>query len=250
MLAERAGRALKRSVMELDGYNPMVVLADTELDFATRSAMYSAFLHQGQICMSARKVLVERELYPRFVERLAELTAALPQGDPADPATIIGPLINDRAVEVVQTRIRDAVAKGAKIVTGGGYTGRVHEPTVLVDVPEDAAASCEETFGPLLVVQPVDSADEAVEIVNRSPYGLTASVLTAAPHRGFRLTERITSGMVHVNGLTVEDAIEAPIGGVRDSGWGRHGVHSREDLTDLVWINVRSADARPLFADL
>jgi acyl-CoA reductase-like NAD-dependent aldehyde dehydrogenase len=219
---------------------PLVVLADTDLDYAVRVATYSAFFHQGQICLNARKVLIERPLYEEFVTRLAERTRNLPQGDPMDPGTVIGPLINDRAVEVMQDRIKDAVAKGAKIVTGGGHKGRVHEPTILVDVPDDAIVSYEETFGPLLVVQPVDSADEAVEAVNRSLYGLTASVLTGDTYRGLELARRITSGMVHVNGPTIEDAIETPIGGVRNSGWGRHGGHAREDLTDLIWINARN----------
>jgi acyl-CoA reductase-like NAD-dependent aldehyde dehydrogenase len=109
-------------------------------------------------------------------------------------------------------------------------------------VPDDAVASYEETFGPLLVVQPVDDADQAVDVINRSLYGLTASVLTRDTYRGFELAARIKSGAVHVNGSTIEDDIEAPIGGVRDSGWGRHGVHSRDDLTDLVWVNVRNEE--------
>ncbi|MGW1529207.1 aldehyde dehydrogenase family protein [Streptomyces sp. NPDC002159] len=221
MLAERAGRTLKRSVMELGGYNPLVILADTDLDYAVRVANYSAFFHQGQICLNARKVLIERPLYEEFVTRLAERARSLPQGDPLDPKTVIGPLINDRAIEVMQARIKDAVAKGAKIVTSGGYTGRVHEPTILVDVPDDAIVSYEETFGPLLVVQPVDSAEEAVETVNQSLYGLTASVLSGDTYRALQLARQIKSGMIHVNSPTVEDAIEAPIGGVRNSGWGR-----------------------------
>ncbi|MEU6602691.1 aldehyde dehydrogenase family protein [Streptomyces flaveolus] len=243
MLAERAGRALKRSVMELGGYNPILVLGDTDVDYAVRVATYSAFFHQGQICLNARKVLIERSLYEEFVSGLEERARSLPQGDPLDPSTVIGPLINDRAVEVMQERIREAVAKGAKIVTGGGHEGRVHQPTVLIDVPDDATVAYEETFGPLLVVQPVNDADEAVEIINQSLYGLTASILTEDTYRGFQLAQRIKSGSVHVNGPTVEDAIEAPIGGVRDSGWGRHGSHALEDLTDLIWINARNEQA-------
>ncbi|BCI51394.1 aldehyde dehydrogenase [Mycolicibacterium litorale] len=240
MLAERAGRTLKRSVMELGGYNPILITADADLDEAVRIANYSAFFHQGQICLNARKVLVERPLYEEFVSRLAQRAANLPQGDPMDPQTVIGPLINDRAVAVMQERIADAVDKGAKIVTGGSHQGRVHEPTILTDVPDDAIASYEETFGPLLVVQPVDSAEEGVDVINRSLYGLTASVLSGDAYRGLQLARNIKSGMVHVNSPTVEDSMEAPIGGVRDSGWGRHGAHAREDLTDLIWINVRN----------
>lgn len=240
MLAERAGRALKRTVMELGGYNPILITADVDIDEAVRIANYSAFFHQGQICLNARKVLVERPLYEEFVQRIANRAAALPQGDPLDPDTVIGPLINDYAIDVMQERIADAVSKGAKVVTGGGHTDRVHEPTVLVDVPDDAVVAYEETFGPLLVVQLVDTPEDGVAAINKSLYGLTASVLSGDTYLGLQLARQIKSGMVHVNSSTVEDAIEAPIGGVRDSGWGRHGDHARDDLTDLVWVTARN----------
>jgi acyl-CoA reductase-like NAD-dependent aldehyde dehydrogenase len=241
MLAEQAGRELKRTVMELGGHNPMVILADADVDYAVRVANYSSFFHQGQMCMNTRKVYIERPLHEEFVARLAERAAALPLGDPLDPAVVIGPLINDRAVEVMDERIAEAVSKGAKIVTGGSHHGRVYQPTVLTDVPHDVAADYEETFGPLLVVQPVDSADEAVESINRSLYGLTAAVLTADAYRGFEIARRIKAGMAHVNQPTieiVEDAIVAPMGGVRNSGWGRHGERAKEDLTDLIWVTI------------
>jgi acyl-CoA reductase-like NAD-dependent aldehyde dehydrogenase len=241
LLAERAGRALKRSVMELGGYNPMVILADADLDYAVRVANYSAFFHQGQMCMNTRKVYIERPLYEEFVARVAERAAALPQGDPRDPEVLIGPLINDNAVETMEERITDAVGKGATVVTGGNHQHRVCEPTVLTDVPPDAAADHEETFGPLLVVQPVNNADEAIERINRSLYGLTASVLTADAYRGFQIATSIKSGWAHVNAPTLEsvdDADVAPMGGVRNSGWGRHNEHAREELTDLVWVTM------------
>lgn len=166
MLAERAGRTLKRLVMELGGYNPMVILADADLDYAARVAAYSSFFHQGQMCMNTRKVYIERPLYEQFTARLAERAAALPRGNPLDPGTVIGPLINDRAVEVMDERISDAVSKGAEIITGGRRHGRIYQPTVLTGVPHDAVADHEETFGPLLVVQPADSADEALESIS------------------------------------------------------------------------------------
>jgi acyl-CoA reductase-like NAD-dependent aldehyde dehydrogenase len=241
MLAERAGQTLKRTVMELGGHNPMVILADADLDYAVRLANYSSFFHQGQMCMNTRKVWIERPLYEEFTARLAERAAALPRGNPLDPGVVIGPLINDAAVEVMNTRITEAVSKGAKIVTGGSHHGRVYEPTVLTDVPHDVEADYEETFGPLLVVQPVDSADEAIEGINKSPYGLTAAVVTADAYRGFDIARKIKSGMAHINAPTVEmvdDAVRAPMGGVRDSGWGRHGKHAWEDLTDTVWVTI------------
>jgi acyl-CoA reductase-like NAD-dependent aldehyde dehydrogenase len=241
MLAERSGRALKRSIMELGGYNPMVILADADLDYAVRLATYSSFFHQGQMCMNTRKVYIERPLQEEFAARLAERAAALPRGNPLDPGVVIGPLINDRAVEVMDERIGDAVSRGAKIVTGGSHDGRVYQPTVLTDVPHDATADHEETFGPLLIIQPVNGADEALESINRSLYGLTASVVTADAYRGLQIARRIKSGMAHVNAPTIEiieDAVLAPMGGVRNSGWGRHGKHAREELTDLAWVTV------------
>jgi acyl-CoA reductase-like NAD-dependent aldehyde dehydrogenase len=240
MLAERAGATLKRSVMELGGYNPMIVLADADLDYAVRAATFSAFFHQGQVCLCARKILVERPVYDEFLTRLVDRAKSLPLGDPADPTTVIGPLINDQAVRTVQARIADAVAKGARIVTGGGFAGRVHEPTILVDVPAEAEASREETFGPLLVVEPVDDADQAVEVANRHSYGLTSSIITGDTFKGFELAARITAGSVHVNIPTIDDETQAPIGGVRESGWGRSGPRSLDDFTDLVWVNAQS----------
>ncbi|MFC0434844.1 aldehyde dehydrogenase family protein [Kutzneria buriramensis] len=240
MLAERAGRALKRSVMELGGYNPMIVLDDVDLDYAVRTGAFSAFFHQGQICMNARKILVQRGIYSEFVERLAERARSLPMGDPKDPATIIGPLITPDAVATVHARVAEAVSAGARIVTGGRSDGQVFEPTILVDVPDSCTMSYEETFGPVVIVQPVDSADEAVEIANRPLYGLTSAILTGDTYRGFELAGRIKCGAVHVNIPTIDDEIQAPIGGVRDSGWGRTGPYSLHDFSDLIWVNVQS----------
>ncbi len=240
MLSERAGRALKRTVMELGGYNPMLVLDDVDLDYAVRVGAFSAFFHQGQICMNARKILVQRGIYDEFVTRLAEKARSLPMGDPQDPATIIGPLITPDAVSVVHERIQEAVSAGARIVAGGHNHGAVFEPTILVDVPATCTMSYEETFGPVVIVQPFDDVDEAIEIANTPLYGLTSAILTGDTYRGFELAERVKSGAVHVNIPTIDDEIQAPIGGVRDSGWGRTGPGSLADFSDLIWINVQS----------
>ncbi|WP_028933408.1 aldehyde dehydrogenase family protein [Pseudonocardia spinosispora] len=240
MLAERAGRELKRSVMELGGYNTMIVLADADLDYAVRSATFGAFFYQGQVCLCTRKVIVERPVYEEFLARLVERVRSLPAGNPADSATLIGPLINDRAVRTMQSRIEDAVGKGARVVTGGGVTGRVHEPTIVVDVPVDAEADHEETFGPLLVVAVAEDAEHAVEQANRHSYGLTSSIFTGDTFRGVELADRIISGAVHVNIPTIDDETQAPVGGVRASGWGRSGPNSLDDFSDVVWVNAQS----------
>jgi acyl-CoA reductase-like NAD-dependent aldehyde dehydrogenase len=239
ILAERAGRALKRCVLELGGYNPLIVLADADLDYAVEAAAFAAFFHSGQICMNARKVLVERPVYDTFIERLTARARSLPAGDPADPRTVIGPLINPTALARVARDVDDAVAAGARILVGGAGDGPCYRPTILADVPAGARIHSEETFGPVLVAHPVDSADEAVAVANSTSYGLSAGIITRDNQRGFALARRIDAGVVHVNDQTVADEPQLPLGGVEDSGWGRSGPHSMADFTELQWITTR-----------
>jgi acyl-CoA reductase-like NAD-dependent aldehyde dehydrogenase len=246
MLAERAGRTLKRSVMELGGFNPLLVLDDADVDYAAVVASLSAFFHQGQICLNVRKALVARAIYEPFVEKLVAHARTLGLGDPHDPATIVGPLINERALAVAQERIAEAVQRGAHVVAGGGAEGLVMEPTVLVDVPDDATVAREETFAPLLVVRAVEDDEEALTIANEPLYGLTAAVLAGDRYRGFEVAQRLRAGSVHVNTSTLNDELHAPIGGVRDSGWGRSGPQSIDDFSDVVWLTVEGG-RRPIW---
>jgi acyl-CoA reductase-like NAD-dependent aldehyde dehydrogenase len=239
ILAERAGRALKRCVLELGGYNPLIVLADADLDYAVEATTFAAFFHQGQICMSARKVLVERPIYETFVDRLVTRTQALRTGDPADEATNIGPLITSGALNRVASEVDEAIAAGAKALTGASADGPCYRPTILTDVPAGARIHTEETFGPVLVAQPVDDADQAVKIANSTRYGLSAGLFTGDNQRGFALAQRIDAGAVHVNDQTVGDEPQLPLGGMKDSGWGRSGPHSMDDFTELQWITTR-----------
>src|SRR6201996_6137439 len=148
LLAERAGRALKRCVLELGGYNPLIVLADADLDYAVEAAAFAAFFHSGQICMNARKVLVEQPVYDTFIERLTARAKTLPTGDPATPGTIIGPLITPAARDRVAREVDEAVAEGARVLVGGGSDGPCYQPTILADVPAGARLHSQETFGP------------------------------------------------------------------------------------------------------
>jgi acyl-CoA reductase-like NAD-dependent aldehyde dehydrogenase len=239
ILAERAGRALKRCVLELGGYNPLIVLADADLDYAVEATAFAAFFHSGQICMNARKVLVERPVYDTFMERLVARARSLPIGDPATPGTIIGPLINATAVDRVAQEVSEAVAAGATVLTGGHADGPCYQPTVLADVPDGARIHEEETFGPVLVAQPVDSAEEAVAVANATRYGLSAGLITGDNQRGFNLARQIDSGVVHVNDQTIADEPQLPLGGVKDSGWGRSGPGSMQDFTEVQWITTR-----------
>ncbi len=240
-IAEAAGRNLKRVVLELGGYNPLIVLADADLDYAVNASAVGAFMHQGQICMSARRIIVEEPIAESFIERLVEKTKGLPSGDPKKHETIIGPLITPEALKTVKSRVDDAVAKGAKVLAGGEADGSVYQATLLTDVPEDADFARVETFGPVAGVEVVGSAEQAVERANSTAYGLSAGIITSDPDRGLALAQQIESGIVHVNEQTVADEPQMPFGGVKDSGFGRFGGSAAiNEFTELRWVTVTS----------
>jgi acyl-CoA reductase-like NAD-dependent aldehyde dehydrogenase len=243
-LAERAAKSLKRTVFELGGYNPMIILDDVDIDDAVRAATFGSFFHQGQICMNTRKIIIQRKIYDEFLKKFVERTNSLPFGDPEDHKTIIGPLINPAAMQMVDQRVKDAISKGAKVAAGGFAEGTIYHPTILIDVPYDAIVSNEETFGPVVIVEPVDTAEEAVTVANRTSYGLVSSIFTKDTYKGFELAPKILHGVVNVNSPTVNEETHAPMGGVKESGWGRTGPHSIEDFTDLIWINSRSTQGQ------
>jgi acyl-CoA reductase-like NAD-dependent aldehyde dehydrogenase len=238
MLAERAGKTLKRIVLELGGYNPLIVLRDADIQQAIDTTAFGAFFHQGQICMNTRKVLVERPIAKEYIERLVAKTEGIKIGDPKVPSTVIGPLINDRALEMVRSRVAEAISQGARLLTGGKHDGRLYHPTILTDVPANSIVNREETFGPVLIVEAVDSAEEALAKATNTRYGLCASILTGDHEKGLALAERVDAGMVHVNGPTMAGEPALPNGGVKDSGWGRSGHHAVEDFTEVRLTTV------------
>ena len=240
-LAELAGRNLKRVVLELGGYNPLIVLEDAAIDYSVDAAAFGAFLHQGQICMSARRIIVERPIADEFIDRFAAKTAGLKVGDPREHDTIIGPLINRKALETVSGRVKDAISKGAKLLAGGEAVGPCFQATLLADVPEDSEFARVETFGPVAALEVVDSADEAIDRANATSYGLASGILTGDPDKGLALAERLEAGIVHINDQPVHDEPQMPFGGVKDSGWGRFGGSAAiEEFTDLRWVTVQS----------
>jgi acyl-CoA reductase-like NAD-dependent aldehyde dehydrogenase len=243
-LAESAGRHLKRVVLQLSGQNPLIVLADADLDQAVDAAVYGAFVHQGQVCMCARIIYVQRPIAEAFTARFVERVAALPTGDPADPATVIGPLINQWALSLVTRRVDEAVHLGARLLAGGVPRPPCYPATVLTDVPAEAEIAFEETFGPVAILEVIDDAQEAVDRVNASRFALTAGILTGDTYRGLELARRLDSGIVHVNDQPVNDEPQMPFGGAKDSGFGRFGLgFSAEEFTDLQWVTAR-ADRR------
>jgi len=241
LIAEAAGRNLKRVVLELGGHNPLIVLGDADLEYAVNASAFGSYLHQGQICMSTRRIYVERSIADEFIGRLAEKTKGLKVGDPKEHDTIIGPLINEQALATVKGRVEQAVAGGARVLAGGEAVGPCFQATLLTDVSEDSEFAKHETFGPVAAVEIVDSAEEAVQKANRTSYGLSAGIITSDRDRGLSLAQQIDSGIVHVNDQTVADEPQMPFGGVKDSGFGRFGGQAVVDeFTELRWVTIRS----------
>jgi len=205
-------------------------------------ATFGSFFHQGQLCLSTRKIIVQRRIYDEFLDKFVARTKTLPSGDPLDPHTIIGPLVHQGAVDLMDQRVAEAVSLGATVRTGGTHEGLVYQPTILTDVPYEATASHEETFGPLVVVEAVDTPEDAVDVANRTQYGLTSSILAGDTYKAFELAPKLLHGVVNVNSPTFNDEIHAPVGGVRASGWGRTGPDSMADFTDIIWINATSSE--------
>jgi acyl-CoA reductase-like NAD-dependent aldehyde dehydrogenase len=240
-LAEAAGRHLKRIVLELGGSNPLIVLADADLDYAVDASAFGAFMHQGQICMSARRIIVERPIASAFIERLVAKTRGLKTGDPNAHDTIIGPLITPAALALVKGRVERAVSDGARVLVGGEVDGACYQATLLTDVAPESEFARVETFGPVAAISVVEDADAAVRLANETSFGLSAGILTGDNDRGLRLAEGIEAGIVHVNDQPVHDEPQMPFGGVKDSGWGRFGgTAAIQEFTELRWVTVQS----------
>jgi len=243
IIAGKAAENLKRTLLELGGKAPMVVLPDADLDEAVNAAGFGAFMNSGQICMSTERVVIDRSLAEQFGEKLAAKAGALPAGDPRDQGTAIGPLINAAAVERIRGLIDDAKAKGARVLAGGGIVGSVVEPTVLADVTPEMKIYYEESFGPVVCLVEVGDADEAVAVANDTEYGLAAAVFSRDVDAALDVARRIESGICHINSSTVHDEPQMPFGGVKGSGWGRFGGQAAlEEFTELRWMSVQSGE--------
>lgn len=239
-LAEKAGRHLKRLALELGGQNPMIILRDADIDSAVNAAAFGGFLHQGQICMSTRRVIVEKTIGQEFTEKFVRKVSAFKVGNPKEPDTIIGPLINQHQFDQVKKSVEAAVLDGAKILCGGKSEGLCYYPTVIVNVKPSTPFSCEETFGPVVSVIEAKDEDEAVAIANDTMYGLSAAVYTRDLAKGLTIAERIESGIVHINDQTVHDEPQVPFGGMKNSGWGRFGGRAAlEEFTELRWVSMQ-----------
>ncbi len=240
IVAEKAGKNLKRAVMELGGKDPLIILKDADVDFAADAASWGAFLHQGQICMSTERIIVERPIADEFTEKLAARANALKVGDPRDPSTAIGPLINQAAINKVHSHVQEAISGGAELVAGGKYDRLVYHPTVLTDVKYDMRIFTDQTFGPVAPIVVVDDAEEAMRVANNSKYGLSSGIITNDFNRALEMARHLETGMVHIGDQTVNDEPQVPFGGVKGSGYGRMGGKAAlDEFTELRWISVQ-----------
>ncbi len=234
------GRHMKRVALELGGNAPVVVLADADLDLAVKAAIMAKFLHQGQICMAANRIIVEAPVYDEFVERFAEHAKTITYGDTADPANVIGPIINDAQLDSVLGKVERATQDGARQVVAGPVEGRVVAPQVFADVTPAMELFREEIFGPVVgIVKAADEA-EALALANDTVFGLSSSVFTRDIEKGVRFARGIKAGMTHINDITVNDEPHVMFGGEKNSGLGRfNGDWAIEEFTTDHWIGVQ-----------
>jgi acyl-CoA reductase-like NAD-dependent aldehyde dehydrogenase len=238
IIAELAGRHLKPALLELGGMAPLIVLDDADLDAAVNATIFGAFMHQGQICMSTERIIVDEAIADAFVARLAARTAGLPAGDPRG-RVVLGPLIDRAPAVKMDEFISDAVAHGGTVVAGGKRTGSVVEATIIDNVTPAMRVYHEESFGPVKPVIRVRGVDEAVRVANDTEYGLSAAVFGRDIMRAMAVARRIRSGICHINGPTIADEAQMPFGGVGASGYGRFGGKAAIDsFTDLRWITI------------
>lgn len=249
-IAEKAGRLLKKTALELGGNNVFVVLDDADIDRAVESAVYSKFYHQGQICMSTNRILVAESIHDTFLEKFVERVRALKFGNPNESDTQVGPLIDHDQVDRILDQIKQTVDAGATLQVGGNADGNVLEPTVVSGVTNDMPLAKNEIFGPVAVILSFKDDAEALKLSNELPYGLSGAV-HGSIYRATEFARQVETGMIHVNDQSVNDEPHLPFGGEKDSGLGRfNGEWVLEEFTTLQWVSVmhERREYKPFFS--
>jgi benzaldehyde dehydrogenase (NAD) len=245
-IARTAGSLLKRTSLELGGNNALLVLDDADVEQAAMIGAWSSFHYQGQTCISAGRHIVDRKVADAYTRELTARAAAITVGDPVKDGTGLGPMIND--VQVLRARglLDAAVAKGARVLTGGTNDGPFFRPTVVVDIDQGSGLWTEEIFAPIAPIVVVDGLEEAIALANDTGYGLVGAVIGSDVHRATEVARRLNSAMVHVNDATPQDEALAPFGGIGQSGLGgRSGGDSNlEEFTEKRWLTVSSVPAQ------
>jgi succinate-semialdehyde dehydrogenase / glutarate-semialdehyde dehydrogenase len=241
-----AGKQIKKTVLELGGSDPFIVMASANLDEAVATAVKARTMNNGQSCIAAKRFIVHEQIYDRFESEFVAAMKSLRIGDPLDEKTEIGPLATAQILKDLEDQVNVSVARGAKLLTGGQRPklsgdlarGNFYEPTVLADIPKDAPASCDETFGPVASLFRVRSVDEAIELGNATSFGLGSSAWTNDPAERDTFINELDAGSVFINGMVASDP-RLPFGGVKRSGYGRElsyfGIREFVNIK-TVWI--------------
>jgi acyl-CoA reductase-like NAD-dependent aldehyde dehydrogenase len=234
-IVARAG--VKHFLLELGANCPLIIAADADLEQAAKATAIGGYSNAGQACISAQRVIVDRKVYDDYLDALTEQVNQISAGDPLDATSTIGPLINAAEAERVVDIITEAKDRGARVVSGGERDGALHAPTVVADVSPDSRLFCEELFGPAVGVTPVADLDEALELANRSEYGLGAGIFTSNIHAAIRFAREVEAGVIQINWSPLWRADSMPYGGLKRSGVGKEGPRwAVEELTDLKTV--------------
>ena len=253
-VASAAGKAIKKSVLELGGSDPFIVMPSADLEAAVRTAVKARTINNGQSCIAAKRFIVHESIADEFERRYVAGFKALKVGDPMDPATDVGPLANESQVLTIAEQVNRSVAAGARLLTGGKRIDRPgywYEPTVLTNVTPDSPAYHDEVFGPVAILFRVHSVDEAIRVANDSPFGLGSSAWTGDPAERKRFVDEIEAGMVFINAMVASDP-RVPFGGVKQSGYGRelsrHGIYEFVNAK-TVWVQETAAAVTQTLSD-
>ena len=240
-VASAAGRNLKKTVLELGGSDPFIVLEDADLDKAVATAISSRMVNQGQTCISAKRFIVSEKILAEFTKKLVRLVSELRMGDPLDPSTQVAPLARPDLVDDIESQVKRSVAQGASLLCGGNrpsLQGFYYEPAVLSNVTPCMPVYKEETFGPVFTILPFATEEEAVSIANDTRFGLAGAVWTKDPEKGERIAREVETGAMFVNGMVKSDP-RLPFGGVKKSGYGRelasYGIKEFVNIK-TIWI--------------
>ena len=236
-----ASSRIKRLALELGGNAPLVVLDDADLELAVELTVMGRFMHQGQICMSTNRVIVDTSIHDAYVEKLLERVKTIAVGDPNLEETLIGPIINQSQVEKHQQIIQRGKEQGADLLYEGGIEGNLVYPHIFTGVAPESQLAQEESFGPILPVLKARDETHALKLANDTRFGLSSAVCTSNVERGMSFVENLDIGMTHINGISVADQANAPFGGEKNSGLGRfNGRWIFEEFTRTHWLTVPS----------
>jgi len=244
-VAATAARALKKSLLELGGADAFIVLADANIELAVKAAIRARFQNAGQVCLAAKRFILERPIAEEFTRKFVRAAAELKVGDPLDPATAIGPMARKDLREELHQQVERTLAQGAKLLLGGKKVegpGNFYEPTVLAEVAPGMTAFDQETFGPVAAITVAENAEHAIELANASDYGLGGSLWTADTARAQRIARRLETGGVFINGFSASNP-RIPVGGVKKSGYGRELSHfGLREFTNAQAVWTKTVD--------